>query len=180
MDHSHYTKFLSHLPIFSHLSGEEIADIARIFKPVKLEPGKVLCREGDEGDGMIVVISGEVRIAKSTVQGDEQVIATLPAPTVVGQMAILDGSPRSATVTSTQTGDGYLIARGEFELLRQNGNVAAYKVIRNLGRLLCERLRDTNGLITDFFADPTASLELMQERQKELWKKRLEARGDQV
>ena len=178
MDHSHYARFLSHLPIFANLSGEEIADIARIFKPIKLEPGKVLCREGDLGDAMIVITSGQVKVEKSTVQGDEQLIATLTAPTVVGEMAILDGSARSATVTSIDSGDGYQIDRGEFDLLRNNGNVAAYKVIRNLGRMLCERLRDTNGLITAFFGDPNASLDLMQQRQKELWKKRLEERGE--
>jgi hypothetical protein len=44
--------------------------------------------------------------------------------------------------------------------------------------MLCERLRDTNGLITTFFDDPNASLDLIQERQKELWKKRLEERGE--
>ena len=159
MDHSHYSRFLSHLPIFSHLTGEEIADIARTFKPIKLQAGTVICREKDEGDSMIVIVSGEVTVAKSTAQGDDQVLATLKAPTVVGEMAILDGSPRSATVTSTGNGDGYRIDRQEFELLRANGNVAAYKVIRNLGRMLCERLRDTNELITSFFAHPDSSLE---------------------
>ena len=178
MDHSHYARFLSHLPIFSNLSGEEIADIARIFKPIKLMAGTVICTEKDEADSMIVIVSGEVTIAKSTTQGDEQILATLKAPTVVGEMAILDGSPRSATVTSTRAGDGYQIAREEFELLRKNGNVAAYKVIRNLGRMLCGRLRDTNDLITSFFAHPDSSLDRMQERQKELWKKRLAERGE--
>ena len=178
MDFSHYARFLSHLPIFKGLNPEEIADIARLFKPVQVKAGQEVCREGEPGDAVFVIESGQLEVLKKAEQGDEQSLATLNGPTVVGEMALLDGVERSATVRAKTDVSLYRIERKDFSLLRNEYNLAASKVIRNLGLILAHRLRHTNERVSEFFRDPEKSLKAMQARQKALWQQRLKDRGD--
>lgn len=168
----HYVQFLSHLPVFASLTNSEIADIVRLFKPMSVAPGTLLCREGEPGTGIFVIEKGSVEIMKATVQGDTQVVAILPAPTVVGEMALIDGAHRSASARAVDAVTAYRIDCAEFNALRRAWNPSAYKVIYNLTRMLCDRLRDTNDKIEAFFADPHASLAAMQARQNDLLKQR--------
>ena len=177
MDISHYAKFLSHLAIFNSLNESEIADIARLFKVVRLQPGQILCEEGMPGDSFFVIENGSLQVLRSTQQGDNQLIAEIKGPSVIGEMAILDGSKRSATVRALTEVNLYRIECGDFQVLRSNWNVASYKIIRNLGLTLCERLRETNERITQFFDNPEESLQQLQDRQKQLWEQRVRERG---
>jgi CRP-like cAMP-binding protein len=177
MDLSHYTRFLSHLPVFRGLNEREIAEFVQAFNPQQYKDGEVICREGDPGDAVFVVESGAIRVSKKTEQGDVQQIATLQAPTVIGEMALLDEEPRSATVQAVGQVSLYRIDSAEFNLLRRNWSTAAFKVIRNLAGMLCRRLRETNEEIDRFYADPHASLETMRQRQQDLWQKRQHMRG---
>ncbi|MBT6175970.1 MAG: cyclic nucleotide-binding domain-containing protein [Deltaproteobacteria bacterium] len=178
MDHSHYAKFLSHLPVFSNLSDEEIGEIVRLFKPATMKAGEILVSEGDTSQSMLIIESGQVAVVKTTHQGDEKVLAILDAPTVIGELSLLDGIKRSATVRCAKDGQAWRIERADFEVLRQNFHPAAFKVLHNLGLMMAERLRSTNARISEFFSQPGDSLELMQKRQKELWEQRLKERGD--
>ena len=180
MDTSHYAKFLSHLSIFEGLGDNEIADIARLFKTIQLKPGDLLCEEGEQGDSFFIIERGSLHVVRSTQQGDNQTIATVNGPTVIGEMALLDGSKRSATVRAFSDVSVYEIQCDDFQVLRNNWNVASYKVIRNLGLTLCQRLRETNLRISDFFENPEKSLQKLQNRQKELWEKRVKDRGGMV
>jgi CRP-like cAMP-binding protein len=164
------------LPVFKNLQDAEIADIVRIFKIEQKQDGQILCNEGDPGDCMYIVESGAVQISKKTEQGDLQVLATINAPTVVGEMALLDGAPRSATVKAVGSTQLYRIDRLQFGVLRNNWSTAAYKVIFNLATILCARLRSTNEKIDQFFQDPETALAKMKNRQNELWQRRQASR----
>ena len=178
MDHSHYAKFLSHLPIFQNLSDEEIGEIVRLFKPATIKAGDVLVTEGDAGQSMLIIESGQVAVVKSTHQGDEKALAIIDAPTVIGELSLLDGIKRSATVRCAKDGQAWRIDRPDFEVLRQNFHPAAFKVLHNLGLMMAQRLRDTNTRIAEFFDNPGSSLEVMQKRQRQLWEQRLKERGE--
>jgi CRP-like cAMP-binding protein len=95
----------------------------------------------------------------------DQEIARVGAGAIVGEMALLDGQPRSATVSAVDAATLYRIDRAAFTVLRANLRPAAFKVIRTLARTLCARLREINGSIEEFWADPERSLAEMKERQ---------------
>ena len=177
---SHYSKFLSHLSIFTGLTDSEMVDIARLLKSIQLKPEEFLCEEGDPGNCFYIIESGTLQVLRSTQQGDNQIIAKIKGPSVIGEMALLDGSKRSATVRALSEVKLYRIECSDFQLLRSNWNVAAFKVIRNLGHTLCGRLRETNERITQFFENPRDSLETLQQRQKNLWEQRIQERGELV
>ena len=95
MDLSHYAQFLGHLPLFKGLSPDELAEICRTFRMRAFKQGDVLCQQGEPSDGMFVIERGSATVSIRTAQGDEQVISQLTGPTVVGEMALLDGAPSS-------------------------------------------------------------------------------------
>ena len=133
-------------------------DMVRTFSSKNLEEGAVLCAEGEPGDAMYIIEKGQVKITKKTIQGDDEELARIGVLAVVGEMTLLDGSARSATVTAIEKTSCYSIDRKAFELLVKQLHPAAFKVIRKLALTLCERLRGINMRTEEFFADPQKSM----------------------
>jgi CRP/FNR family transcriptional regulator, cyclic AMP receptor protein len=163
-----YRHFLGAIPVFRGLSDDELADLARSFRLQRVAAGEVVCKEGEPGDSAFVLASGTAEVTKRTAQGDEQVLAELVAPTIVGEMTLLDRAPRSATVRMKAGGELYRLGCAELDSLKAQYSRAAFKLVRNLALLLCERLRDTNDKINAFFEDPEKSLAEMRARQNRL------------
>ena len=101
--------------------------------------GTVLFREGDRGEEMFILQSGQVKISKK-IRGVEKTLATLEKGEFFGEMAILNDKPRSASAETIEDSDMLVIDRKTFEtLLRSNVEIA----IRFIKRL-ADRLRETN------------------------------------
>jgi CRP-like cAMP-binding protein len=122
------------------LSSVEAQDVLALASRVELPAGEELFHEGDDGDAMYVVASGEIRVVK----GEEEV-ARLGAGEVLGEMALLEDAPRSATARAASTCTVYRIDRGAFEELLESEDHAAYRLLHGLARLLCARLRRAIG-----------------------------------
>lgn len=165
-------KTLASLPVFKGLTPSDIKELTALFHFERKAPGEVLCTEGTPGDSIFVLLTGEAVVTRRTTQGDAQTLAKLKAPSVIGELALLDGAPRSASVRITQPSDYARIKVDEFNRLREAYNPVAYAVIRNLGLILCSRLRETNDKIAAFFDNPEKTMSAMQKRQKELWQQR--------
>jgi CRP/FNR family transcriptional regulator, cyclic AMP receptor protein len=169
-------KFAAHLPVFRGLSPAELAKLSEGSRLVRLGAGEVLCREGQAGDGFFVIEQGAVRVTRTTAAGDVVTLTRLVAPTVVGEMALLDAAPRSADVSAEGAVTAYWLSAAHFEALRSANSPTAYKVVRNLAGTLCERLRDVNERLDGFFKDPERALRELQHWQKEQWRERMEAK----
>jgi len=90
------TKLLRGLSLFSDCSDRELAEVAGLADEVDLEAGHVLVKQGHKGSLLMVIVNGTVEVRT----GDE-VLRTLGAGDVVGEIALLQGMPHSATVTAT-------------------------------------------------------------------------------
>jgi CRP-like cAMP-binding protein len=66
-------------------------------KPTSWSDGEVLCTEGEPSEDMFIILKGSVRIMRNDAQGNPRELAILKAPTMIGQMGLVDGSVRSAT-----------------------------------------------------------------------------------
>src|SRR6266536_3565492 len=73
-------------------------ELARLGTEVRLEEGAVLWREGDPGDSVAMLVDGILEVVHVPPEGEEVVLRTLEAVTVVGEIASTDGRARSATV----------------------------------------------------------------------------------
>jgi CRP-like cAMP-binding protein len=97
--------------------------------------GEVLFREGETGDEMFVIQNGQVRITK-LVAGEQRPLATLGRGEFVGEMAILNEKPRTATATVIEDAKLLVIGAKTLELMISNNSEIAFRLIRKLARRL--------------------------------------------
>jgi hypothetical protein len=82
------------VPIFAKLDAEDLEELATIVEETRIEPGQLLFAEGDSGDAVYLIVKGRVRVFVGT----ETTINEAGAGACIGEMAVLDSSPRSASV----------------------------------------------------------------------------------
>ncbi|MFT3769833.1 MAG: Crp/Fnr family transcriptional regulator [Minicystis sp.] len=99
------------------------------------QPGDVLFREGESGDVMFVIQSGAVRISKA-VAGDDKVLAVLGPGEFLGEMAILNGKPRTATATVTEATRCLVIDAKTLESMVARNAEIALRLIKKLAKRL--------------------------------------------
>lgn len=119
---------------------EQTEQILKAMVPVSVEAGAVLYQEGDKAKGLFVLLAGGVEILRRQPEGSDQRIATVDAPTVVGEMSLITDRPHSATVRALSACEGRLLTRSQFERLLQADSLAAYKVVLILADVIARRL----------------------------------------
>ncbi len=118
---------LREAPLFAGLSGEELYPVGEIAQRVTLAPGEAAVRQGDPGDALFVVASGALRVVK-----DGRPLRELGRGAVFGEVALLDGAPRAATVEALTDAEVLRVPRSEFEGLLDESPEIARAVIRML------------------------------------------------
>lgn len=117
---------LAHFPGLSLLSDDVRALVAASFEPVSFPFGTIIVREGDPGNAFYVVARGTARVVRSGERGDEVALNVLRAGDSFGEMALLEGTPRSATVRASGSVEAIRLERGVFlALTRSNPEVRA-------------------------------------------------------
>jgi CRP/FNR family transcriptional regulator, cyclic AMP receptor protein len=108
------TKFLAYVPIFTELSDETLVKIEKIGTRKIYPKGEVILVEEDAGTALFVIVTGKVKVARSSGDGREVILTILGESDFFGEMAILDGLTRSATVTAIENSELFLIQRNDF------------------------------------------------------------------
>ncbi len=126
------TQLLRSLPIFAASGEEEIERVDGIVDEIEVDPGEVVLRENEEGCESFIIVSGT---AKVTIAGLE--LTTLGPGDFFGEMALLDGKPRAATVTADTTMHLLVVDEADFATLIEQPGVAAHML-----RTIAARLRD--------------------------------------
>ncbi len=135
---------LKAVPLFSLVEPQEMQELVPLLQAVQLQAGQVLFRERTPGEGMWILAEGAEVSISQTRGARPVVIATDRAGETVGEMALIDGGPRSGAAVVTQPGLAYYIAALDFQRLREAYRPAAFKVLRQICRELCARLRATS------------------------------------
>ena len=155
MDAALYNKLISSIPLFKNLTPGELDKIVKISKLVKVKKGTTIIKEGAPGTAMYMLVQGKARVLKDIPDSEEKTLmADIEAPSVVGEMALIDGSPRSASVATLTDCVLMCVEQGNFNRLRRAYDPAAFKVIRELAFTLCERLEQKTALVVQFFESP--------------------------
>ena len=109
----------------------------------RLKTGDMLFEAGDEGDGCYRLDKGALKVSLKSPQGGERILAVLPEGAVVGDLAMIDGLPRSASVTALTDCELRFISRANFQHCAQQHP----EIHRFLVSLLAKRLRQTHDSI---------------------------------
>lgn len=122
---------LGRLPPFSELAPEELLHVTSIAERRAVDRGDVLFVEGDEPDGLYVVAAGELLVERG---GRE--LARLGRGEIVGELSVLDGEPRSATVRAASEADLYFVGREAFLELCDASPALVQGLLRSMARRL--------------------------------------------
>jgi len=91
------------VPIFAELDPDDLEELADIVEERRVDPGKDVFREGDPGDAVYLIVKGEVTVfTGGSDDRPERVLSLLGSGACIGEMAVLDASPRSATVRANE------------------------------------------------------------------------------
>jgi CRP-like cAMP-binding protein/ATP/ADP translocase len=129
------TILLKSVSLFREIPAEKLSQIAQIAEERSAPSGERILREGDPGDSLYIIATGSVRIHKQ-----ERVLTYLKKGDCLGEMAVLDHSPRSADATAEEDSILLRIAQEDFyEVLSANPEISEALI-----RLLTRRLRESN------------------------------------
>lgn len=129
--------YLMEIPMFFSMDLDDLKMLREICSVKTTNAGQTIFREGDDGDSLIIILEGEVEVLKNSENG-QILLAKLGHGEVVGDMALLDGETRSATVRTLTDCKLIRIARADFDFLLQ----VRPSLNRAIMKTLTGRLRD--------------------------------------
>src|SRR5262252_9211109 len=132
-------QFLKNVKLFAELSPDSLAKLGTCLKTAEFPPAEVIVREGAPGVSMYVIKSGLVEVRKKDpATGIDFLVAQLSEGAAVGEMSLLTGKPRSATVTTVKPTVVFTLTRADFRsLLTQHPEISL-----GLARIMSERLEE--------------------------------------
>jgi CRP-like cAMP-binding protein len=146
-------EFLKKNQIFKGLDESEIKIILDVIKVKNYREGEVIIKEGEEGEELFILQEGEVEISQSLTlphkEKSEKVEKTITKLCgkdcgFFGEIGLLEKSTRTATVVARTPTKVLSIDRKNFEIIAQKYPEIGYKVVSNIAKILCSRLRKAN------------------------------------
>jgi CRP-like cAMP-binding protein len=128
------------------LSAAELEAIAAIAEPRQIAAGGDLFREGDQGDGMFLVVAGEINVIKRGPAGEHS-LARMGAGGVLGEMSLVTADARSATGRALVDTQALYVSAVRFRALLESNSLAAHKIVAAIAEVLARRLATMNGVV---------------------------------
>jgi CRP/FNR family cyclic AMP-dependent transcriptional regulator len=129
--------------LLSDLPDQLLAGLLAKARQVNLATGAVLFLAGDPGDGCYRVNEGLLKVSIASATGAERILAILGPGSIVGDMAMIDGRPRSASVSALRDCKMSFVSRAAFEAFADKQP----EIYKFLVGLLAERVRETDQLV---------------------------------
>jgi CRP/FNR family transcriptional regulator, cyclic AMP receptor protein len=141
MDHDAMKLLAANVPLFGGLSTRDLSAVSDMMVRKHFMAGEIIVKEEEEeGQTFFVITSGVVHVAVMTSEGKSAVLATLKRGDFFGEMALLDGEPRSASVVAAQECDLFLLYRRVFlDMLQRFPKIAIHLLTE-----MSQRLRRAN------------------------------------
>ena len=130
------------------LSAAEFEAIAAILETREIAAGSELFREGEPGDGLFLVVAGEIDVVKRGPRG-ERSLARLGAGGVLGEMSLITSDARSATGRATLDTRVLRLPAQRFRALLEGGSTAALKIAAAIAEVLARRLATMNSMVLE-------------------------------
>jgi len=149
----HGRKLLEKCPLFGAMHEQGRRELVLHARPRSFVAGEPICHVGEPGQSMMAVVVGTVRISLPTTKGREIILADLPAGELFGEIAMLDGKPRSANATALTRCELLVLERRDVLPFLERSPAACLKLME----MLCARIRRSDERMSDiaFFDLPT-------------------------
>jgi CRP-like cAMP-binding protein len=137
------TSFLANVPLFQELNNRQLKKIASRFTPRIYQPDDVIVSQGKSGFGMFMVIRGHAKAVVELADGSKSAVNEFGPADFFGEVTVLDGGPRTASVVATEETECLILDRIEFIALMHTDAEMATKI----AVALAKRLRHTTSMI---------------------------------
>ena len=146
---------LIYSPLFDGLKEDELKVVANHMKLFELGKDGILFKEGDKGDYVCFVLDGIMDIIKESSPGESAVIASLSKGRSIGEMAVIDNFPRSATVKARTKTSFLTLTQKSFDTILKEYPEIGIKILKGISRLLSLNLRKTSSRLADYMLPVT-------------------------
>ena len=137
---------LSHIPIFQDVAFEALDQLARAIRRRSYHRAEVIFHQGDPGDALHIVRNGRVKVVLPAQTGDEAVLAILGPGDCFGELALIDGEPRSADVVAMEPVETLIIGRQDFRAFFRSNPETAERLLINMARIIRRMNEDIGDL----------------------------------
>src|SRR5262245_59602093 len=163
------------------LSAAEAEGLVSVMVPRKVAAGSLICREGNETAGLMILLRGTAEVSKAG-PGSAQQLGKVEAPTVLGEVSlILLRGKYTATVRAETDCDLWVLPKTDFVQMLEKENIAVFKLVATLAEVLARRLVAMDGKMMEMARrgdHPAPVEELTAFRQKLAWEWSSSAKGD--
>ena len=166
-------KELSEIELFSGLSKDDLSYVSEFCLTRTFRKGNVLFYEGEEADCLYVIVEGQVEIWSDFREKERDLLAISSEKCIVGEMALIDSLPRSATLIAASEVRTYYIDRDSYEKIILNCPSIAVilmkslsKIVRNSNQSYVSTLREQNKKIETTYKELIATQEKLHQEEK--------------
>lgn len=144
-----FTAFLKTIPFFKALPDHDIQILSDQFEEVYLQSGQVLIQQGEKGDSLYLVISGRLRAFVKSDEGKEIIVGEIGRGELIGELALLTGEVRAATVTAIRDSVLLKLSQSSFETFITNNPLHMMPIVKTtLLRILKSKKQVHNTVTT--------------------------------
>lgn len=136
MDHADLARLQGPDSLFSGLAPQDWDDLAARAVRVNFTRGKEMLAQGERGDNLLILTEGSARVSMLTANGREIILAYADAGAVLGEIALLDGGERTASVVATSDGSALQLGRNALKDFAASHPDFAWKMMQQLARRL--------------------------------------------
>lgn len=129
--------------LFVNFNEEEKKHILSLTEEKNYKKGEIIFNEGDKGESLYIIAEGSVRISTFIDGIGEETLAILHAGEILGEMAIIDRSPRSATAIVNEDSILLVMSQTAFYDLINSNKETAVKILKELISFFCNRFKNT-------------------------------------
>ena len=140
---------LRQVTLFSTLEDHDLLTLAALARPITAQRGEIIISQGSVGDALYVVIGGRVRVYVSDKDGKEMVLALEGPSAVFGEIAVLDGAVRSASIAAMEQTELLKISADDFFALLERNTELNRSVIQSLAGRIRKLTQGAQGLALD-------------------------------
>jgi len=136
--------------MFGDFEWRDIESVSKYVHAYEADKNTLLFQEGDPGNFVCLVVEGNVGIFKEDSNAEAKCVALVGKGKTLGEMAIIDNEPRSATCITATSCQLIILTKENFLRIIAEQPALGVKIVMKIARLLSQRLRKTSGMLVDY------------------------------